>query len=161
MPLVLFVVFLVVPLLELYVIIQVGQQIGALWTVVLLLLVSVVGTWLVRREGVRAWSNFRAALQGGRPPTAEVVDGALVLFGGALLLTPGFLTDILGLALVFPPTRAVVSRAVRARVRTRFGVAGLLGSALSGRGRRRAATARSEPIDVEVLDVTRNDPHSS
>jgi UPF0716 protein FxsA len=157
-PLVLFVVFLVVPLLELYVIIQVGQQIGALWTVVLLLLVSVVGTWLVRREGVRAWSNFRAALQGGRPPTAEVVDGALVLFGGALLLTPGFLTDILGLALVFPPTRAVVSRAVRARVRSRFGVTGFMGAALSGRGRRRAGQPGSEPIDVEVEVVTRNDP---
>lgn len=158
MPLVLFIVFLVVPLLELYVILQVGQEIGPLWTVGLLILVSVVGTWLVRREGVRAWSKFRAALQAGRPPTTEVVDGALVLFGGALLLTPGFLTDILGLTLVFPPTRAVVSRAVRARVRTRVGMGGLMGVVLTGRGRRTPTRAGSEPIDVEVLDVTRRDP---
>jgi len=157
-PLVLFLVFLVVPLLELAVIIQVGQQIGAAWTIVALVVVSVVGTWLVRREGVRAWSKFRSALQEGRPPTAEVVDGALVLFGGALLLTPGFLTDILGLTLIFPPTRAVASRAVRARARARLGLGGLLGTFPPGRRRAGRAGRGSEPIDVEVVDVTREDP---
>jgi len=157
-PLVLFLVFLVVPLLELAVIIQVGQQIGAAWTIVALVVVSVVGTWLVRREGVRAWSKFRSALQEGRPPTAEVVDGALVLFGGALLLTPGFLTDILGLTLIFPPTRAVVSRAIRARARARLGVGGLLGTFSPGRRRAPTAGRGSEPIDVEVVEVKREDP---
>ena len=110
MPAVLVALLVVVPLVELYVLIQVGQVIGALWTVAVLVLVSVLGAWLLRREGARTWRAFREATAGGRLPAREVTDGALVLFGGALLLTPGFVTDVAGLLLVLPPTRAVLRR---------------------------------------------------
>jgi UPF0716 protein FxsA len=112
LPLVL--LFIAVPLAELAVIIQVGQAIGVWWTIALLLADSLLGSWLMRHQGRTAWRRFNAALQEGRVPTREVLDGALVIFGGALLLTPGFITDILGLVLLIPPTRALV-RAVLVR----------------------------------------------
>ena len=114
--------FLVVPIVELFLIVQVGQQIGVLQTIGLLIAISVLGGWLVRREGARTWRAFTGATSAGRIPAREVADGALVLFGGALLLTPGFLSDILGLVCIVPPTRAVVRRwllAVVARRATR------------------------------------------
>lgn len=105
-------VFLVVPIAEIYVIIQVGQVIGGGWTVLLLLAGAVLGSWLVKREGSRAYRRFRAALTQGRAPGPEVADGALVLVGAALLVAPGFLTDLLGLVLLLPPTRHMVRRAL-------------------------------------------------
>jgi UPF0716 protein FxsA len=100
--------FIVVPLVELYVIIQVGQEIGALPTVAVLVADSLVGSVLLRSQGRGAWRRFNDAMAAGRVPAREVLDGALVIFGGALLLTPGFLTDILGVVLLIPPTRALV-----------------------------------------------------
>jgi UPF0716 protein FxsA len=114
MPL-LFLLFIVVPIAELYVIIQVGQAIGILPTIALLLLDSIVGTWLLRQQGRVAWRRFNAALQAGRPPAQETIDGGLILVGGAFLLTPGFLSDILGVILLLPPTRAVVRRLLARR----------------------------------------------
>ena len=105
---VLVVLFLVVPFLELFVLLQVGQQIGAIPTVVILIVVSILGGWLVKREGIGVWRRLNDQVRSGRVPGKELADGALILFGGALLLTPGFLTDILGMALLAPPTRAVV-----------------------------------------------------
>jgi UPF0716 protein FxsA len=102
------VLFVVVPLVEIYVIIQVGQAIGPWWTIALLIADSILGSMLMRSQGRTAWRRFQVALAEGRPPAREVVDGALVIFGGALLLTPGFVTDIFGLALLLPPSRAVV-----------------------------------------------------
>jgi len=169
MPALLFALFIVVPIVELAILISVGSAIGALETVALLIVVSVLGTWLIRREGRAAWSAFRRSLASGRAPTKEVVDGALVLFAGALLLTPGFLTDLLGLSLAFPPTRAVVSRVIRSRIRSQLvvgGPAGLFTTVLGGRdagptparGRRRPGPPEpSGPLDVEVLDVRRTD----
>ena len=110
LPLLLVVVFIVVPIAELALIIQVGQQIGVLWTIAILVADSILGSLLMRSQGRAAWRRFNATLQSGRPPAREVLDGVLVIFGGALLLTPGFLTDILGLLLLIPPTRAVVRR---------------------------------------------------
>jgi UPF0716 protein FxsA len=107
--------FIVVPLAELYVIIQVGGAIGVLPTIGLLLLDSLVGSWLLRQQGRAAWRRFNATLAAGRPPATETVDGALIVFGGALLLTPGFLTDVLGLALLLPPSRALVRRTLARR----------------------------------------------
>ena len=109
MPL-LFLAFLVVPLVELYVLIQVGQAIGALPTVAILLADSLLGAALMRSQGRAAWRRFLSVSRSGRVPAREVVDGALVIFGGALLLTPGFVTDILGVLLLLPPTRAFVRR---------------------------------------------------
>lgn len=101
-------VFLVVPLVELYVLIQVGSAIGALNTIALLLLMGVAGAWLMKREGLAVVRRVQSQLRSGRMPAADVADGFLILFGGALMLTPGFLTDILGLALLFPPLRTLV-----------------------------------------------------
>jgi UPF0716 protein FxsA len=106
-------VFLVVPLAELAVIIQVGQWLGVLDTLVLLVLISVVGAWLAKREGLGVLRRIRQQLDLGRVPGAELVDGFLVLFAGALLLTPGFLTDCLALLLLLPPVRAAVRRVLR------------------------------------------------
>src|ERR1044071_5945711 len=106
LPLVL--LFIAVPIAELAVIIQVGQAIGVCWTLGLLVADSILGTWLMRHQGRAAWRRFNEAVQGARVPAREVLDGALVIFGGALLLTPGFITDILGLVLLIPPSRAIV-----------------------------------------------------
>ena len=108
MALLLFVLFIVVPIAELYVLIQIGQAIGVLPTIALLIADSVLGAALMRAQGRAAWLRFNAALAEGRVPGREVMDGALVIFGGALLLTPGFLSDFLGLILLLPPTRALV-----------------------------------------------------
>jgi UPF0716 protein FxsA len=108
MALVLILVFIVVPIAELYVLIQIGSAIGILPTIALLIADSVLGAALMRSQGRAAWMRFNRALAEGRVPGREVMDGALVIFGGALLLTPGFLSDFLGLLLLLPPTRAVI-----------------------------------------------------
>jgi len=106
----LLVLFVVVPLVEIYVLIQVGQVIGAWWTVLLLILDSVLGAWLVRREGARAWQALREALGSGRMPAAELADGALVLIGGTLMLAPGFVTDVVAFFMILPLTRPLFRR---------------------------------------------------
>jgi UPF0716 protein FxsA len=108
--LVLIVLFIVVPIAELAVIIQVGQEIGLWWTIALLLADSVLGSVLMRSQGRAAWRRFNQAVEAGRPPAREALDGALIIVGGALLLTPGFITDIGGLLLLLPPSRAVARR---------------------------------------------------
>ena len=113
MPLLLVALFIVVPLVELYVIIQIGQAIGLIPTLFLLVLDSVVGAALLRSQGRAAWIRFNRALTEGRMPAKEVLDGVLIIFGGALLLTPGFLTDVFGLILLVPPTRAIVRGLMR------------------------------------------------
>ena len=108
MALVLVVLFIVVPIAELYVLWQIGSAIGILPTIALLILDSILGAALMRSQGRSAWARLNRALAEGRVPGREVIDGALVIFGGALLLTPGFLSDVLGLILLLPPTRALV-----------------------------------------------------
>ena len=108
--LVLLVLFIVVPIIEIYVIIQVGQAIGALPTIALLIADSIAGSLLMRSQGRTAWRRFQAALAEGRMPGREVLDGVLVIFGGAFLLTPGFCTDVIGALLLLPPTRAIFRR---------------------------------------------------
>lgn len=108
MALVLVLLFVVLPIVEIYVIIQVGSLIGPWLTIALLILDSLFGAWLVRQQGRGAWRRLNEAMFSGRVPARETIDGALIIFGGALLLTPGFVTDILGFVLLIPPTRAVV-----------------------------------------------------
>ena len=143
--------FIVVPLVEIYVIIQVGQAIGPWWTVLLLLLDGLVGAWLVKREGRRAWQALRTALESRRPPAKELADGALVLVGGTLLLTPGFVLDALGLLLVFPVTRPVFRRLLTAYLGSRVTVA-MTGGATGRSGR----TARG-PGPTPGDDVVRGE----
>jgi UPF0716 protein FxsA len=120
---VLFLAFLAVPFVELYVIIQVGQAIGVLNTIAVLIMVSAVGAWLVKREGLSVLRRAQARVDQGALPGRELVDGVLILFAGALLLTPGFVTDLVGILLLLPPIRAGlragVVRALRRRAEFR------------------------------------------
>src|SRR3954471_10258403 len=138
------VLFVVVPIAELYVIIQVGEAIGALPTIALLVADSILGSMLMRSQGRTAWRRFNAALTEGRIPHREVLDGALVIFGGALLLTPGFLTDVLGVLLLLPPTRAIVRAALVRRLLPRLVISsfgGIGGAPGDGGARRRPPTS--------------------
>ena len=110
MPVALLLCFVLVPLAEIYVISQIGHLLGLPVTLGMLLLISGVGAVVVEREGLRTWRALRGALASGQMPARALADGALVLCGGVLLLTPGFLTDVVGLLLVLPPTRAVCRR---------------------------------------------------
>jgi UPF0716 protein FxsA len=113
------VLFFVIPIIELAVILFVGREIGALPTIGLLVLSGVVGAWLAKREGAGAWRRFNKALNEARIPTTEIADGAMVLFAGALMLAPGFLTDVVGILLLLPPTRAVARRIILREVARR------------------------------------------
>ena len=145
MPLLLLVVFIALPIAELYVIIQVGGSIGVLPTLALLVLDSLLGAALLRTQGRTAWARFNRALGEGRVPAREVFDGAMVILGGALLLTPGFITDVFGLILLIPATRALVRRAAAALARRRVSFGWTVmgpGAADAGTG---PAAGRSRP----------------
>lgn len=117
LPLLLF--FVVLPIVELAVIIQVGHAIGVLNTIGLLLLVSLVGSWLVKREGLAVWRRFQEQVHAGAVPGKEVADGVMILLAGALLICPGFVTDVFGVFLLLPPVRAVVRAALLRRTARR------------------------------------------
>jgi UPF0716 protein FxsA len=104
------VIFLLVPIVEIYVIIQVGQVIGPLPTLALLIIESLIGAWLLKREGRAAWAALQQAAASGRLPGRELVDAGLVLVGGTLLLAPGFITDVVGFFFILPPTRPLARR---------------------------------------------------
>jgi UPF0716 protein FxsA len=102
----LFLVFTLVPIVEIWLLIQVGRVIGPFPTLATLLIISLVGAWLARSQGFRAIVAIRDELALGRLPAAHFLDGALILGGGILLLTPGFFTDLIGLFFLIPLTRA-------------------------------------------------------
>jgi UPF0716 protein FxsA len=114
------VLFILLPIAEIYVIVKVGDAIGILPTLALLILDGFVGAALARSQGRTAWERFNRALAEGRVPARETFDGAMIILGGALLLTPGFITDVVGFVLLIPPTRALVrgliARLARRRV---------------------------------------------
>ena len=120
----LIVLFIVVPLAELYVILKVGDAIGVVPTIALLALDSVLGSMLLRAQGRAVWRRFNETLAAGRMPHREVMDGVLVIFGAAFLITPGFITDIIGLLLLVPPTRALIRSRVVRRLGRRVRVGG-------------------------------------
>jgi UPF0716 protein FxsA len=166
MPLLLVLLFIAVPIAELYVIIQIGTAIGILPTIALLILDSVLGAALMRAQGRAAWRRFNAAMAEGRVPGREVIDGALVIFGGALLLTPGFLSDILGLILLLPPTRALVRAMLVRRFAGRLmasasrGAEARMGRIFSfqagpprGRGGGTDATGRPRAASDDIIDA--------
>ncbi len=103
----LFIAFAVLPVLEIYVLIHVGSAIGALNTIVLVLVTAFAGAWLARAEGMQTMLRVRESMNRGIMPTSELVDAAIILAAGLVLLTPGFITDALGLLLLFPPTRNI------------------------------------------------------
>jgi UPF0716 protein FxsA len=112
--------FIGVPFAEIYVLLQVGHAIGVLNTLGLLVLVSIVGAWLAKREGLGVIRRIQAAMEAGRVPGAELIDGFLILMAAALMLTPGFLTDIVAILLLLPPVRALVRRELRRRFARRI-----------------------------------------
>src|SRR5205823_12147267 len=138
--------FVFIPIAELYVILKVGDLIGILPTLALLVADSLFGAWLMRSQGRAVWRRFQGTMEAGRIPHREVFDGVLVIFGGAFLITPGFLTDIVGAFLLLPPTRALIRRLVRRRIERRA-VAGAVGGARR-RSRRRPGGAGGDG-DVE------------
>jgi UPF0716 protein FxsA len=111
--------FILVPIAEIYVILQVGHAIGAFNTVALLVVVSFLGAWLMKREGLGTLRRAQRQIDAGVVPGAEIVDGALIILGGALMLTPGFLTDIVGILLLLPPVRAGLRSFARRRIARR------------------------------------------
>ena len=153
-PLALFVVLLVaIPIAEVYVLVQVGERIGVIPTVLILVVEAILGAWLMRREGARAWRALDDAFRGGRIPTGELADAALVLVGGVLLMLPGFLTDVLGLFFLIPFTRPFARKLVAFFVARRLSRAGLMATARSPYGRGTVVEGEVVP-DGETLTVT-------
>jgi UPF0716 protein FxsA len=148
MPLLLVILFIVVPIAELALLIQVGQLIGVWWTVAILIADALLGSFLLRTQSRAAWRRFNEALNQGRIPHREVVDGVLVIFGGVLLLTPGFITDVFGLLFLFPPTRVLLRGLLVRRGALRL-VGAMPGTASPPNGRMR------HPDDIEghAVDV--------
>jgi UPF0716 protein FxsA len=136
-------IFIVVPLAELYVILRVGDAIGLLPTIAILAADSLLGAWLLRSQGRAVWNRFNSALGAGRVPHNEVIDGVLIIFGGAFLITPGFLSDIVGVFLLLPPTRALIRRIARRSIERR---AVVRVASRAGRARRRPG---GQDYDVE------------
>jgi UPF0716 protein FxsA len=142
--------FVVLQIVEIWLLIQVGQAIGGWQTLALLVADSLLGAWLLRREGRRTWRAFRLALDERRVPAREVADGVLVLIGGTLLITPGFLSDVVGLVFLLPPTRAAIRPRLTRLFARRLGVAGLVPPA--GPSRRPSSYRNPTVVEGEVID---------
>jgi UPF0716 protein FxsA len=132
--------FVVVPVIEIYLLIQVGQAIGPWWTILLLIAAGFAGSYLVKHEGGRAWRALQQALAEQRVPAKELADGALILIGGTLLLTPGFLSDIVGAFAILPVTRPVARRLLTRVITRKFVAGGVVYAGGAGRTRRSPGT---------------------
>jgi UPF0716 protein FxsA len=145
------VLFVVVPLLEIYLVVQAGQAIGVGWTILILVADSILGAVLLKREGAAAWKALRDAMASYRMPARELADGALVLVGGTLLLTPGFMTDAVGFFFILPFTRPLARRALTAVITRKF--LGGPGGPVSGTGgRTRQRPGPDSVVQGEVVD---------
>jgi UPF0716 protein FxsA len=162
---------IVVPITEIAVLVAVGRQIGAGWTILLMLATSALGGWLLKREGGRAWRAFQADLAERRPPGRTATDGLLVLIGGIFMLVPGFVSDIIGLFFILPPTRVVAGRILSGvvarrlspqanttlfgprRVRVRYGTRdAAAGPTVQPTPPPAAGTGRPNAIEGEIID---------
>src|SRR5262245_37840583 len=150
---VLAVVFLVVPIVEIYVMLQVADSIGVPETILLLIGVSVAGAWLAKVAGIGVLARLQRTVRAGKVPSAELVDGALVLFAAALMLTPGFVTDCLAIVLLVPPTRALVRGVALRRIRARGGPFQVITTVPTGR-----PGAADDVWDVESWEDQVPDP---
>jgi UPF0716 protein FxsA len=155
--LLLILLFIAVPIAELAIIIQVGELIGVWWTIALLVADSILGSLLMRAQGRAAWGRFTRAVQAGRPPAREVADGVLIIFGGALLLTPGFISDIVGLLFLLPPSRALIRRLFlrQAMARIAASMAAGAGRVPPGPGRPGAWPPGGADVDGTAVEVDR------
>ncbi|MEW5745327.1 MAG: FxsA family protein [Nitrospirota bacterium] len=116
----LFLLFALVPMLELALLIKVGSVVGTLNTIIIVVLTAVIGAYMVKLEGLRVLFKIQRDVRQGVFPAEELIDGAMILVAGALLLTPGFITDVFGLLLIVPPTRAVIRRWVKGYFKRRI-----------------------------------------
>ncbi len=144
--------FILVPLVEIYVIIQVGQVIGAWWTILLLIADSILGSWLIKREGGKAWRALQVALQEGRMPHRELADGILVLVGGLLMLSPGFVLDIVGVICILPLTRPLGRRLLAGLISRR-----LVGVGYPAPGQTRQRPGPNDPDDGDDNGVVQGE----
>src|SRR5215210_5803058 len=151
MPLLLVLLFIVVPIAELALLIQVGQLIGVWWTILLLIADALLGSWLLKTQSRAAWRRFNEALANGRVPHREVIDGVLVIFGGVLLLTPGFITDIFGLLFLFPPSRVLLRGLLVRRGALRV-VGAMPGASSPPNGRPHDIEGTAVDVDPDPLD---------
>jgi UPF0716 protein FxsA len=149
------VLFIVVPIAELWLIIEIGGLIGVVPTLALLLADALLGSLLLRHQGRGAWRRFNQALAERRFPAREVADGLMIAIGGTLLLTPGFITDVFGLFLLIPPTRAIARRLLRGLVSRRFVVVGVGGLAGKTPGQKGAARSYDFEGTAEEIDEDR------
>lgn len=151
--------FIAVPILELWVIIKIGGLIGVLPTLALLFAMSLLGATLLRHQGRGAWQRFNLAISERRFPGREVADGLLITLGGALLLTPGFITDAAGLLLLIPPTRAIARRLLRVYFARRLVVVGV-GSAQGPTSHTPRYDAAGRPYDFDgtAEEIEADDP---
>lgn len=143
------VAFVVVPLVEIYLVIQAGRAIGVGWTILVLVLDSLLGAWLLKRQGAAAWRALREAVAAYRMPARELADGVIVLVGGTLLLTPGFFTDAVGFALLLPVTRPLARKALTTYIARKFRD----GTATPSAGWGARTRQRPGPHDVVQGDV--------
>jgi UPF0716 protein FxsA len=149
------ILFIAVPILELWVIIKLGGLIGVLPTLALLFAMSLLGATLLRHQGRGAWRRFNEAVAQRRFPGREVADGLLITLGGALLLTPGFITDAVGLLLLLPPTRAIARRLLRTYFARRFVVVGVPGT--GGSPPRYDSNGRHYDFDATAEEIPTDD----
>ena len=150
--------FLVVPIIELYLFVEVSNQIGFGAALLWIVGVSIVGAWLVKREGMSAFRRANEKVAVGEVPTDELITGILILFAGALMLTPGFLTDGVGMLLLFPPSRALVRRRLRGRFATGPIVIGRFGGPAGGFGAGRTDASGGGGSDVWDVDSWEDPP---
>jgi UPF0716 protein FxsA len=140
----LLVLLVVVPIIELYVFIQVSNAIGFLNALGIVILISIIGCWLVKRAGTKVWARFNEQLVAQRTPSKEVADGVCLLIAGALLIVPGFVTDAIGLLLLLPPIRSVASKSLVRR--------------FTGRAGFRVITATYGSADGAIIDTDTAEP---
>lgn len=146
----LLIAFIAVPLIEITLFIQIGGAIGLGWTLAIVVLTAILGTWLVRSQGAQALGQLRGSFSELRDPTEPLVHGAMILFSGALLLTPGFFTDAVGFALLVPGIRQAIYQAVRSRVNIQsFGTPGQGNSQ-----QHRAHPTQGDVIDGEFHEIS-------
>ncbi len=163
----LFIAFIVVPVVEIFLITQVASQLGWFETIFLVVAVSAVGAWLVKREGTGVIRRIQDSFRGARLPTNDLADGAMIFFASALMLTPGFLTDFVGLALLIPPIRAILRPPVisffkkRVEVRTAGFGGGMFRGGGAGPGRRPGFGGNVYDVDssaasaeADITDIT-------
>ena len=141
--------FTVVPLVELWLLMQISRVTGPLFTLTLVILTGVVGATLARRQGWQTWQRIQRELSEGKAPGGSLVDGLLILIAGAVLITPGVLTDIVGFALLIPPVRAALKRGLASRFKAQAAVQFQMGRAPGWH--RPDSSSNDTIIDAEVL----------